>query len=194
MDLEELLRALDIDSPAELVYFEQFADLMEDQRDIPFEALAALVEAMDQDVLAELVGGYFEEIEGAVPDGEDELFLLLDNIGTTLQSLAAGNEDDGIRIFAEELYRFRVWYLFESHVICKRLDDGAESEVSLFEALTNYRAQSLTEEDYSFDFAETLDYQLEEYVVSLSSIIEDNYGDGDSYGEEEDYCDPEEED
>ena len=193
MNPDELMAALGIDSPQELVYFEQFADLMEEQHDIPYETLAALAIEMDSDVLSELIGYYFEDIMKAVPDGEDELYVLLTNICTTLQSLAkslAGEDDDASRMFAEEFYKFRSWYVFESFVYCTDLIEGEQHEISIFEALTNYRVQSHTGEDYSFDFSEALDYQLDEYIVSLASIIEDNYGDGDTYGEDDDYRDP----
>ena len=193
MNLDELLMTLDIDSPQELLYFEQFADLIEEQNDIPYETLAALFAEMDQEVLSELIGSYFEDILVSVPDGEDELYILLTNICTTLQALAkgvAGEDDEAVRLFGEELYRFRSWYLFESFVYCTDLLEGEQTEISVYEALTNYRVQSHTGEDYSLDFSDALDYQLDEYIVSLGSIIEDNYGDGDTYGEDDDYRDP----
>ena len=210
MSLDELLALLDIESPEELVYFEQFADLMEEQEDIPYETLADLAEGMDPDVLHELLGSYFEDVLKAVPDGEDELYTLLINIGNTLQAMARGgvdgagedadadvgreleldDEEGGFRVFAEELYKFRSWYLAEEFVYCTDLADGLQREITLFEALTNYRVQSHTGEDFEFDFGGALDYPLEEYIVSLGAIIEDDYGDGDTYGEDEDYRDP----
>ena len=193
MNLDELLDKLDAESPQELVYFEQFADLMEEQNDVPYETLAALAVEMDSDVLSGLIDSYFEDILKSVPDGEDELYILLTNICTTLQALAkgiGGEDDDAARLFAEELYKFRAWYLFEELVFCTDLSEGEQHEISLFEALTNYRVQSHTGEDFAFDFSDALDYQLDEYIVSLASIIEDNYGDGDSYGEDDDYRDP----
>ena len=194
MDIDELLALLDIGSPDELVYFEQFADLMEMPRDIPPETLAELVEGMEAEVLSDLVSGYFEDILTAVPDGEDELYTLLTNIGATLGSLAMSGEEDAARIFADELSRIRTWYLFEDHVVCTELGEGTERALSLFEALADYRAQSLSDEEFAFDFTEALDFQLDEYIVSFSSILEDDYGDGDTYGEYEDYRDMDDDD
>ncbi|MCL2111486.1 MAG: hypothetical protein FWH32_04420 [Clostridiales bacterium] len=193
MTLDELLALLDISTPEELVYFEQFADLMENPQDIPYETLAMLTEGMEPDVIAELLSGYFEDILTSVPDGEDELYTLMTNINTTLGSLAISNEDDAMRVFAEELHRFRSWYLFEASVLCTNPEEGTEREIVLLEALTNHRAKSFTDESCELDFSGALDFPLDEYIVSLGSIIEDDYGDGDSYGEEEDYRDPEEE-
>jgi len=191
MNLEELLSLLDIESPSELVYFEQFADLMEHPQDIPYETLESLAAGMEPGTLPELIEGYFEDVIKFVPDGEGELYTLLQNIATTLTSLAEGADEDSGHMFAEELYKFRSWYLFESSVMIKDFAEGTEREIPLMEALTLYRAQNFTDEEYLFDFSDALDYQLEEYIVSLGSLVEDNYDDGDdydgSYAEDEDY-------
>ena len=179
MEYDELLNLLDIDSAAELVYFEQFAELMEHDNDIPYETLILLVEGMDPEVLPELVEGYFEDVMKFVPDGESDLYTLLQNIATTLSTLSAASEEDSARVFAEELYKFRSWYLFDSTVLIKDLADDSEREIPLMEALTSYRAQNFTDEDYLFDFSDALDYSLDEYIVSLGSLAE--YGDGDDY-------------
>ena len=190
MDFDELLALLDIETPADLVYFEQFADLMETQQDIPFETLNALSGEMEPEVLTELIEGYYEDILKFLPDGEDELYTLLLNISTTLKTLAAGSEEDSARTFTEELYKFRSWYLFDSRVFCTDQTAGTEHEVPLMEALTNYRAQNFTDDDYAFDFSEALDYPLDEYIVSLDALYDDNY---DDYDDEDDYADQDEE-
>lgn len=187
MDFDELLALLDIETPSGLVYFEQFAELMETPQDIPFETLAALVEEMEPEILSELVEGYFEDILKFLPDGEDELYTLLLNISTTLKTLASGNEEDGGPAFTEELYKFRTWYLFDSRVLCTDQAAGTEREVALMEALTEYRAQNFTDDDLAFDFSEALDYPLDEYIVSLDALYDDDYDDRDDYDEDGDY-------
>ena len=189
MDFDELLAFLDIDTPAELVYFEQFADLMEEPQEIPFETLNALAERMEPEVLCELVGGYFEDILKSVPDGESDLYTLLINIDTTLESLSSSSEDDAMHMFAEELYKFRSWYLFDQCVLCTNLADGTEKELTLFEALANQRAQHFTDDDFEFDFVDALDYPLDEYIVSLASLSEDGFDGDDNYSEDNDYSD-----
>jgi len=179
MEFDELLNLLDIDSAAELVYFEQFAELIEHGNDIPYDTLVSLVEGMDPEALPELVEGYFEDIMKFVPDGESDLYTLLQNITTTLTTLSSAGEEDSARVFAEELYKFRSWYLFESTVLIKDLADDSEREIPLMEALTAYRAQNFTDEDYLFDFSDALDYSLDEYIVSLGSLAD--YGDDDDY-------------
>jgi len=179
MEYDELLNLLDIDSAAELVYFEQFAELMEHGNDIPYDTLVSLVEGMDSEALPELVEGYFEDVMKFVPDGESDLYTLLQNIATTLSTLSAAGEEDSAHVFAEELYKFRSWYLFDSTVLIKDLADDSEREIPLMEALTSYRAQNFTDEDYHFDFSDALDYSLDEYIVSLGSLSD--YGDDDDY-------------
>lgn len=192
MDFDELLTLLGIEAPSDLVFFEQFADLMETQQDIPFETLNALVEGMEPEILSELIEGYFEDILKFIPDGEDELYTLLSNICTTMKTLSAMSEEDHAHAFTEELYKFRSWYLFDSRVLCTDQAEGTEREFVLMEALTNYRAQNFTDDDCIFDFSETLDYQLDEYIVSLDSLFEDDYDDDDDY--DEDYHNHEEDD
>jgi len=187
MDLEELLDKLDIESGADLVYFEQFADLMESPEEIPFETLYLLIENMDPSVLAELTSGYFEDILQFVPDGEDEVYTLLYNISTTLQTLAGGGEDETLRFYAEELHSFRTFYLLEPSVLCINHTEGTEEEITLFEALTNYRSKNYTDDDFVFDFANALSYQLDEYIVSLGSLLNDGYGDEDTDESDDDY-------
>lgn len=194
MNLEELLAMLDIDSPSELVYFEQFADLMEQPQDIPYETLVMLFEGMENDVLSEMIEGYFDDIMKFVPDCEGELYTLFQNISTTLVSLASANEEDSANVFAEELYKFRSWYMFESSVLTKELSEGTEREIPLMEALTAYRVQNFTDDDFIFDFSDALDYHLDEYIVSISALSQDSYDDGDDYDgsfeDDEDYLDP----
>ena len=180
MDMDELLALIDIGKPSELIYFEQFADLMESPVDIPFETLSVLFEGMDHAVLAELTSGYFEDILQFVPDGEDELYTLLYNINTTLQSMAESGEDETLHLFAEELCRFRAFYLLEPSVLCINHTEGSEEEITLFEALTNYRSKNFTDDDFVFDFENALSYQLDEYIVSLGSLLNDGYGEDDS--------------
>jgi len=193
MDIDELLAHLDIESPAELVYFEQFTELMELGNEIPYETLLSLIEGIDPDILTEMIEGYFEDVMKFVPDEEDDLYTLLQNIATTLTSLSENTEEDSVNVFTEELYKFRSWYVFENTVLIKDLAEETEREIPLMEALTAYRVQNFTDDDYLFDFSDALNYQLDEYIVSLGTLAEDSYDDGDDYDgsdeEDEDYLD-----
>ncbi|MDR1796721.1 MAG: hypothetical protein LBR44_04635 [Clostridiales Family XIII bacterium] len=192
MDFEELMEMLEIETPSEFVYFEQFAELVECPEDISSDAVAQLVSESEPDALSELTETYFEDLLKFVPDDESELYTLLQTISTTLQSLAdgmAGAEgDENARLYADELVKFRGWFLFDGRVRCTDQAEGVESDLSVMEALTNVRLQNLDGGDYTYDFEEALDYPLDEYVVSLTHLLEDDYGSGDDE-DGEDYRD-----
>ncbi|MDR3306023.1 MAG: hypothetical protein LBS85_08400 [Clostridiales Family XIII bacterium] len=190
MNYDDLLELLELETPSELVYFEQYAELAECGEDISVEALSALAAGIEADILTELTEGYFEDMLKFVPDDEVDLYTLLSAISATLSTLAQNEDEESARLYADELFKFRAWYLFDGRVRCTDISEGTESEMTVMEALTNYRLQNFIEDDYHYDFSDALDYPLDEYIVSLSSIIEDDYGDGDTYGEDEDYRDP----
>ncbi|GHU66595.1 hypothetical protein AGMMS49983_16550 [Clostridia bacterium] len=181
MNYEELLNLLDMEHPADLAYFEQFAELAESDEDITLEAIQELVAGLDEGVLAELTEGYFEDLLRFVPDEEADLFTLLQSIGTTLATLAQEDSEteEGGAAYAEELYKFRNWFLFENRVIRIDRDEHDQSEIPLMEALTNYRVRNFVEDDYDYDFSEALDYPLNEYIVSLSALADDEEEDDD---------------
>jgi len=193
MDFDELMELLEIESPSEFVYFEQFAELIESDADIPLETFTELFSEIESGILSELTESYFEDLLKFVPDDETELYTLLETIGTTMSSLAAGvDQEDAEHVYAEEFFKFRNWYLYDGRVLCEDRTANTEVEYSVMEALTNYRLQSLGDGDYSYDFSEALDYPLDEYIVSLATLTTDSYGDGDE--DEDDYLDDEEED
>ena len=183
MNYEDLLSFLDMEDPSEFVYFEQFAELIESGDDISLEAIKQLVSGADEGVLAELTEGYFDDLLRFVPDEESELYTMLQAIGTTLTTLAQNEESDSedpdSHSFAEELYKFRNWYIVDSCVIRIDREEEAQTEIPLMEALTSYRVRNFVEDEYDYDFSSSLDYPLDEYIVSLSSLSEDDDDDDD---------------
>jgi hypothetical protein len=178
MEYEELIALLDITSGKELAYIEQYAELVESEDYISPEALSQLFEEADNDALAELTDGYFEEILENVPDEEVELYTLLQTIGRALSGLAQmpDDPDEATASYADEFFRFRSWYAIESEVRCERIDDDAAGEseiiVPLMQALTMYRSQHLSDEEYTYDFSDAVDYPIDEYAMLLESLAE----------------------
>jgi hypothetical protein len=164
MNIEELLRLLEIDACEDFAFFEYYAELVESERDIPFETLHTLFSAVDRHILAELTEGYFEETLAGVPDDQTEFYTLLDAIGRNLTQLAKNATERGVDIFTEEFLRFKQWYIFISAVRCENKDSGAKQVVAVCEALTLSRLEKLGEPDYFFDFNDCLDYPLSAYV------------------------------
>lgn len=185
MNYEDLLSFLDMDDASEFVYFEQFAELIESGDDISLDAIKQLVNGADEGVLAELTEGYFDDLLKFVPDDEAELYTLLQNIGTTLSALAQSEEqveddsDSDSNTYAEELYKFRNWYIADSCVIRIDREENSQTEIPLMEALTNYRVRNFVEDEYEYDFSDSLDYPLDEYIVSLASLTEEDDEDED---------------
>lgn len=191
MDYEELLSFLDMEDPSEFVYFEQFAELIESGDDISLDAIKKLINDADEGVLAELTEGYFDDLLRFVPDEEAELYTLLQTIGMTLSSLAQNEETDteDSSTYADELYRFRNWYVFDSCVVRVDREEQTEAEIPLMEALTNYRVRNYVEDEFEYDFSNTLDYPLNEYIVTLSSMTDDNDDDIDNDDDDDDDID-----
>ncbi|QHI71187.1 hypothetical protein [Aminipila terrae] len=175
MNYDELLELLDIESPDEFQYFEHFADLMECDGHISYDALFELISQVDKKVLAELIENYFDEISDSLPDDGTEAFTFLKSLSMSLRGILKQKDEENearemVR-FVEELERFRNWYVIDSNIECTRKKDGTTKEVTFFEALVLSRMEKLNEEEYSYGFDEGLDYQLDEYTVSFSDVI-----------------------
>ncbi|MFV0516934.1 MAG: hypothetical protein ACK5MV_06025 [Aminipila sp.] len=199
MNYDELLEKLDIENPNEFQYFEHFADLMECDEYISYDALFELISQVDKAVLSELIENYFEEISESLPDDGTEAYTLLKTVSMSLRGmLKPMQEDDGedydreLVAFTSELERFRNWYVIDSNIQCASKKDGKIKEVSFFDALILSRLEKLNEEEYSYGFDEGLDYSIDEYVVSFSDVIEDEE-DNEGYIEEDLEEDPESE-
>ncbi|MDR0852241.1 MAG: hypothetical protein LBN36_07080 [Clostridiales Family XIII bacterium] len=171
MDFDELLELLEIDSPKDLSFFEQFAELAECESEIPLSAIELLFAETDQDGFAELTEAYFEDTLKSVPDDQTEFYTLFMSIGKALHGLASAadtlrNRQD----FAEEFFRFRNWYVLESEVVCTSEENGTETVFPVMQALALARAEILTGEELRYDFSDALDYNLDGYIMPLGGF------------------------
>ena len=62
MSLNELLDLIGIDEPDEFEYFENFADIVESDEEIPEETLAELFRSTDPETVSEIIEQYFDDI------------------------------------------------------------------------------------------------------------------------------------
>jgi hypothetical protein len=171
MDLEELLEMLELDEPQEFEYFENFSDLVESEEEMPVETLYDLFSQTDQDTIAELIDNYFDDTLDAVPDDQTDVYMLLGNIKRELTGLmSTADEEDQMRRFCEELYKFKQWYSFESEVACTDKETGREKELTVRDALTLARLEKLGHEEYDYDFSDCLEYDLDEYAMDLAGL------------------------
>jgi len=189
MDLKTLLELLDIDRPEEFEYFENFADLIEMDEEIPQETLYQFLLRAPVKTVGSLVEQYFEDLLEHFPEDELEIYTLMDSIKIALAGFGKYVKDEnGLAVYAEELYRFRNWFRFESIVRCKDIN-GNLSETPLFDAIVLYRSNQMenkNDESFSYEFDDCLDYRLDEYMISLPSFAESSFDDEDEKEEEED--------
>lgn len=183
MNYDELMRMLDIEEPGDFFYFENMADLLESEEHIEREAVCKLIEGADKTVIAELIRDYIDDVSENVPSNEAELFTLLDTVKLSLSGLAgqSARDDTAIVMLADELLRFRRWYSHEKNVHCTDRDERVQSEVTVAEAVALYRLEKIGETEYDYDFADVLDYPLDEYIIGFAELADE----GDGYDEED---------
>jgi len=167
MDLKELLELLEISDPSDFSYFEDLAGILESDEDIPQETLRELFNQTDHEVVADLIGNYFDDLLEGLPDESTDMYLLIENIKRMLQGLTM--VEDESHNFAEELDRFRRWYCFDRQVECEPMEEGKTKSLPVREAVALSRLQKLGGEEYQYDFDACLDYPLDEYVVDLAA-------------------------
>ena len=85
MNLSELLALLEIDEPADFDYVETFAELVENDEEIPEEVLCELFQETDPEVISELIDSYFSEITQILD--EPEICETLDSVRYSLIAL-----------------------------------------------------------------------------------------------------------
>ena len=169
MTLAQLFEMLDMDSPADLEYFEQFADLMESEENIPFDLFYTVLSEAEPQTLTELTGNYMEDLSNSLPDDYDELFTIVDSVQQRLLLLCESLESGSSRRdYAQELYRFRQWY---------HKEDGASVDgkpCCVMNAAAGARSEKYSGTDHVYDFTPSLNYELEDLSVGLSSFKEIN--------------------
>lgn len=176
MDFDELLELLEIDSPDEFGYFEHFAALVECDEEIPYDLFYRILADVESDTLIDLTDNYFEDVLQEMPDDAIDIYTLLGTIRQALVGLAKNSTTREERIaYADELYKFRNWYIFDSDVHLKRLSDNAKRDVTVSEALSLYRLEKLNEDQYLYDFSDCLDYEIDEYAISIDAKLDEEY-------------------
>lgn len=164
MNKEELFEILDIDVPEDFAYFEQFADLIECEDEIPEELILSAICGMDGDSAAELIENYFEDLTGAVPDDADDLVSLIESIKQNMLLCSGNLEDKNVKAeLANQIANFRAWF----H------EDGkakyGDLPCSVFYAVTEHRSEKLGEVQNKYDFTNALDYDLDNISLNLGA-------------------------
>jgi hypothetical protein len=168
MNLTELLELIEIDEPADFEYVESFAEIVENDDEIPEEVLCELFRETDPETVSELIDSYFTEIEEILEDGD--ICELLETIKYSLMALIEDGDEQSIYRFGEELARFQIWHSFESQVISRELGEDQERVLCLRDAVTQKRLEKFEGEGYDFDFSECLDYEIEEFILDMAGV------------------------
>jgi len=172
MDFEELLEYLDLENGAQFEYFEAMADLVECEEYIEPEAIYALFDQADKTMIEELINDYFEDILDGLPENSGEIFSLLHQIEMSFKGMVSNIQDkDDLRKFADEFYRFINWYSHESEVELTPLGEGIAYCSNVRDAITAARLEKLGGEKYRYDFENSLDYELDSYVMSFADLV-----------------------
>jgi len=165
MTLSELYNLLEIENPSQFEYFEQLADLLENEEPIGFDMLYTLLSQVSADTLKELIGNYMEDLCGSIPDRYEDFFILADSIQQKLVLLAENAEqDEPKKELIQELYRFRQWY---------HKEDGAAIDgvpCSVMNALFSCRSEKFSGEEHEYDFSGAMDYEIDEMSVSIGAF------------------------
>jgi hypothetical protein len=187
MDYEELLDYLGLEDPSEFEYFENFAELIEGHETISTGALYRLLKGIPEGVMAEVMEGYFNEAQEACPDTEADLYTLLEMIKKVLIGLSESIEDDRDWAYlADEILRFKEWYINESQVVIKSPKKGEERQVTVMEALAISRLEKLEGEEYDYDFSLAKEYPLDEHIMvySVKEMEEEDSEEDEGYQED----------
>ncbi len=176
MDFDELLELIEIDAPDEFGYFEHFAALIECDEEIPYDLFYKILAEVESDTLIDLTDNYFEDVQQGMPDDAIDVYTLLGTIKQALVGLAKNTTTREERIaYVDELFKFRCWYIFDSTVHMKRLSDNVKRDATVSEALAFYRLEKLNEDQYRYDFSDCLDYEIDEYSISIDAKLDEEY-------------------
>ena len=179
MNYYELIDYLDIENGSEMQYFEEMAELIESDEHIDFDALLKLFEETDFETAASLIDEYFEDMTGGLPEEHADFFSLLDQIRMELTGLirnASADDPDSVRSFTDRFYRFRNWYVHDTEVsVLERCynEDGEdrEYEQSVRDAIATARGAKLSGGEFSFDFSQAMDYDIDYYAMSVADLM-----------------------
>ncbi len=164
MDKTVLYRKLNIDTIDEFRYYENLASLLEEDDFIEENLIRDLIREVDKEVLAEHMDSFYEQFLGHIPDDETELYLTVDSIGRAMTGLiSADMTDEDVSALAEEISRFRKWYVHDLNVF----DKMTGSELSVRDARYNIVAAGFLGEKTDYDFRNALDYSVEGYDVRI---------------------------
>ena len=169
MDKTELYRKLDIDTIDEFRYYENLAALMEEDDYIESNLIRDLLREVDKKVFAEHLDSFYEQFLEHIPDNESELYITVDTIGRAMSGMIAEDmSSDDISVLADEIERFRKWYVHDLNV----RDRISGEDISVRDARYNIIAAGFLGDKCDYDFHNALGYTVDGYDVRISGFSE----------------------
>ena len=170
MDRERLFEKLDIESPEDFQYYESFDALMEDEEHIEEELIREVLSALEQELLVDHIGNFFDSFVSIIPDEETELSIIVDTFRNNISGVAmSGLTDEDLNQLSSEIYSFRKWYAIDHNA----KDEIKDEEISVRDARYEIAAAKLLGEEASIDFGKALLCGPEAYAVRLRDIVSD---------------------
>ena len=164
MTEKELYDLLEIDSPEDVEYFEQLADLLETDEEISEDLFRHALSAILAENAGEFTENYLKEMSDAIPEGcsAEELTEALGAMEQRLLLLAEDLEEDQNRDdFITELFKFRNWLHEEAGATI----DG--DPCTLLEAFTEMRTEKLGLASHEYGLDRFPDLTPEEISYNL---------------------------
>ena len=152
MTREEMMKILDIESEEDFMYFDQFAALMETEEEIDYDMFTELLLLAGPETLPDLLSSFFEDVIRGIPDDNTDLYAAVQSQKDALISLSGFGKSRGFGFLADELYRFREWYLAPGSVICTPEGGGEEKHLSPCEAFTLFVRKNSPDRNISMIF------------------------------------------
>lgn len=168
MDKTILFKKLDIESFDDFKFYENLSSLLEEDDFIEENLIRDLINGVDKNILADHMDYYFENFLEHLPDDETELYIIVESIKRMMSGLISEDMTaEDINALAEEISRFRKWYVHDLNVFDKKTG----TELSLRDARYNVVAAKLLGDTFDYDFRTALDYSVDGYDVRITDII-----------------------
>ena len=164
MTQRELYEFLEIDSPEDVEYFEQLADLLESDEDISEDLFRHALSAIRAENAGEFAENYMAELANAIPEetSAEDLTEALDAMEQRLLLLAEDLDEEQNRDdFITELFKLRNWLHEEAGASL----DG--DPCTLLEAFTEMRAEKLGVASHEYGLDTFPDLTPEEISYNL---------------------------
>ena len=109
MDYNELIEYLDLENGADFQYFEAMADLIESDEYIEQEAMYQLFDEAENDMIAELLNNFFEDVTNGLPEDAGEIVSLMEQIRMSLEGIIM-NADEDCGLSFSQLLEIKIRY------------------------------------------------------------------------------------